>query len=114
MCLCAGLLTFAGLPVWLQHEAHGAAAVHPGRCVVALTVAASVVDGTGLCEGGVGSGGVMAEKNATQVAGPEGRPRPPARHRAGVQQKPWAPASPSSQGPALTSAAKRSTSLPPT
>lgn len=45
-------LTFAGLPVWLQHEAHRAAAVDARRCIVALAVAAPVVDSTGLCLGG--------------------------------------------------------------
>lgn len=45
-------LTFAGLPVRLQHEAHRAAAVDARRCIVALTVAAPVVNSTGLCLGG--------------------------------------------------------------
>lgn len=43
---------FTGLPVWLQHEAHGAAAVDARGCVVALAVTAPVVDSTGLCVGG--------------------------------------------------------------
>lgn len=42
------IYVFAGLPVWLQHEAHRAAAVDTRRCIVALTVAASVVNSTGL------------------------------------------------------------------
>lgn len=49
---------FAGLPVWLQHEAHRAAAVHTGGCIVALTVAAPIVDSTGLIRNGL-SGDVL-------------------------------------------------------
>lgn len=49
---------FAGLPVWLQHEAHRAAAVDPSRCIVALTVAAPIVDSTGLIRNGL-SGDVL-------------------------------------------------------
>lgn len=62
-------VTFAGLPVWLQHEAHGAAAVDTRCCIVALTVTAPVVDSTGLCLGGrqemvtsYGAGGVPNSK----------------------------------------------------
>ena len=53
LCSCSlKTLTFAGLPVCLQHEAHGAAAVDARRCIVALAVTAPVVDSTGLCLGG--------------------------------------------------------------
>lgn len=41
--------TFAGLPVGLEHEAHGAAAVDAGGRVVALAVTAPVVHSTRLC-----------------------------------------------------------------
>lgn len=44
-----GGLTFASLSVRLQHEAHRTAAVGACRCVMAFTVAASVVDSTSLC-----------------------------------------------------------------
>lgn len=44
---------FAGFPVWLQHEAHGAAAVDTRRCIVALTVTAPIVDSAGLIRNGL-------------------------------------------------------------
>lgn len=47
------IYVFAGLPVWLQHEAHGAAAVDARGCIVALTVTAPVVDRTGLIRNGL-------------------------------------------------------------
>lgn len=47
------IYVFAGLPVWLQHEAHGAAAVDACRCIVALAVAAPIVDSTGLIRNGL-------------------------------------------------------------
>lgn len=47
------IYVFAGLSVGLQHEAHGAAAVDTRRGIMALTVAASVVDSTGLIRNGL-------------------------------------------------------------
>lgn len=47
------IYVFARLPVWLQHEAHRAAAVDTRRCIVALTVAAPIVDSTGLIRNGL-------------------------------------------------------------
>lgn len=47
------IYVFAGLPVWLQHEAHRAAAVDTRCCIVALTVTAPVVDSTGLIRNGL-------------------------------------------------------------
>lgn len=63
-------LTFAGLPVWLQHEAHRAAAVDTRRCIVALTVTAPVVDSTGLCLGGRwGDGNWVISLEESQTGG---------------------------------------------
>lgn len=52
------IYVFAGLPVWLQHEAHRAATVDTSRGIVALTVTAPIVDSTGLIRNGL-SGDVL-------------------------------------------------------
>lgn len=61
--------TFARLPVGLEHEAHGAAAVHARGRVVTLAVAAPVVHSACLCteRGEKGRGVEKAGDHATQT-----------------------------------------------
>lgn len=116
------VLTFAGLPVWLQHEAHRAAAVDARGCIMALTVTAPVVDSTGLCLGG--RWGMVIGLLAWRSHKLQGR-RVQRHTREGLSCLPVLLKEHSVEAPSplppirpsphpLTSAAKQSTSLPPT
>lgn len=115
-------LTFAGLPVRLQHEAHGAAAVDACGCIVALTITAPVVDSTGLCLGGRWRVviGLLAWRSPKLEGSREHRGSREGLSCLPVLSKEHSVEAPSPLPPTapsphpLTSAAKQSASLPPT